>query len=376
MSLATYLTEIADALREKKGTEGVIPAQSFADEIRGLSGKMEVVDEEGNAYKVTNIEKTTSVSQDDVKQIWQISLTDKYGSRGLIFDNLGNVYAQTPHDEMFVVSPSGELIRELTLNHRSSTFVVGSDGSLYVGEGYESVSLYKYSATGESIWYMSVSYGEYYSPHDVVRDKNDNIFIRSGYTDNQTIQKYTSVGDRVFSYDPALNSEMGLDALAVTPEGEVFFTENEVDAAGGILCSMSANGERTQISVAEHGGGFHNLFIDGEKNFWLYEQTYSSDYICHISIDGKLLFNSPMEGATFSMDGQNRVYVYSSHTIYLVSQNKLMNVIAMDNTTQQIVANADGLYSTHRDTTPSYLRKYTTGVKDNVIAYLQEQQEV
>lgn len=50
MSLATYLTEIADALREKKGTEGVIPAQSFADEILDLKTVEIAEGSEGTIY--------------------------------------------------------------------------------------------------------------------------------------------------------------------------------------------------------------------------------------------------------------------------------------------------------------------------------------
>ena len=37
MSLRTYLTDIADAIREKKGTSDPINAQDFASEISSIS---------------------------------------------------------------------------------------------------------------------------------------------------------------------------------------------------------------------------------------------------------------------------------------------------------------------------------------------------
>jgi len=38
MSLTEFLTNIANAIRNKKGTTDLIPAQNFADEINNLSG--------------------------------------------------------------------------------------------------------------------------------------------------------------------------------------------------------------------------------------------------------------------------------------------------------------------------------------------------
>lgn len=59
-TLTTYLTEIADALREKKETEGVIAAQDYAEEIKSISeiGTMKFIDNDGNVHRVLSVAST------------------------------------------------------------------------------------------------------------------------------------------------------------------------------------------------------------------------------------------------------------------------------------------------------------------------------
>lgn len=76
-TLTNYLTKIADALREKKGTEGVIPAQDYAEEIRKLK-TVEIAEGSGGTVYLSNgtsygIDKTDAIYQNDDNPITKIS---------------------------------------------------------------------------------------------------------------------------------------------------------------------------------------------------------------------------------------------------------------------------------------------------------------
>ena len=78
-NLQYFLTDIADAIREKKGTSDLINAQNFADEIRNMPQSGEGGGESGGDM-VTYV--TAPTDELGITLLRQIALTSKVSTRG------------------------------------------------------------------------------------------------------------------------------------------------------------------------------------------------------------------------------------------------------------------------------------------------------
>ena len=361
--LTTLFTDIADSLRAKEGSSGQIPAIDFPERIDGLAGKMQIVDESGEQYKITRMvpflfnaesvlrSELSSYDGTDIaasgNKVFCVCETDDYNLRVFSLnkdgDQLGTGYISNSygcnriicHDDIAVVQASGRSStneRTVIVNNNSTKTIdntvglsMGIDGFWTLNRDTGALEKYNYSTSGTKIQSITASTGS--TTSDVfVDEKNStyNFLIRTVAVSGSSLLNYTI---RKYSFDGALVSSLDLgndyDAMYLcllengdfVIDGKVYSAEFEYK-----FTVTSSRYPDNYISVA----GYDSIFL------------YDSDYCIK-----ELIFqNRGVPVWIYKKGGNNCMFACDEDYVYLmeVTTDKTMfEKVPMSNTNDYVI---------------------------------------
>lgn len=184
----SYLTTIADAIRQKKGTTEPINAKNFASEILSIQGgaslnvaygttppadtsKIWLECEEPQAVDIANY--LNSISQGESVYLNNSSLANPtYNNTAFVFDN-GNIGVFTSDNLLKIYDENGVFVNSISLSLGSNYYVESGcykiDNTVYFAVSYSTSSykrayLYKMSLDDFSISQLKLLSGNYSNP--------------------------------------------------------------------------------------------------------------------------------------------------------------------------------------------------------------------
>lgn len=316
-TLTTYLTEIADALREKKETEGVIPAQNFADEIRSISeiGTMEFEDNEGNLHKVLSITDTGKpvlISDVDLGSSYYHFLPCKASDGNIIagcitgssdlelrkyssdlsqnLDNLtlsesfSSLYGQVIilNNNDIVISDGMNYTKYIDYNSFEVVWSIEEGGAIQeygdeflLNSGENGIKIINSSGTESGKWISSDIDSRAFFVY------NDEYCIASGtYPFDDMLYKYTKSGATVWEVEIKANDSTYSNVSSINRievmenENIVILTPDDSDQNGTIQVLTTTGTLKQRIKTV---GSYFNFHIDGTLLFVTDNTGYSSE---------------------------------------------------------------------------------------------------
>lgn len=256
-TLTTYLTEIADALREKKETEGVIPAQDFADEIRGLKTVEIAEGTEGTIYlnnDSISIESYTteeSFGGYELEQLINTQIAKVFELPDGRFVTI-NGYTNDTLTEICFYTSELELIGKIS-NQESSTvvyyFEYDKNSNFYVLartshrkiDPTMNVTILPFSGTGNTALYSNWSYN---SGATCYCEEEDAIYMRFY---DQVKSSPASSYYYIYVYVTKIDCATGEEELFYDGSGEsIYYTKNTIDCDFASICK---NGEHLYLGT-------------------------------------------------------------------------------------------------------------------------------
>lgn len=238
MSLTTYLTGIADALREKKGASDTIPAQDFADEIRSISevGTMEFKDNSGKAYDVL------SIANLDVSE-----------------------------------EPSYELVREEQRSRMIQGLIVSKDGNIIYIDGYLLNDYYYIRKTTPDFSTEISSLAVYadslsttsFSHNTIIELDNDDLIT----TDRKGIN-YITGSDFKAKWTKNITNESG-DYYNIQKDGNNVWV---FDPSTSFIEKLNGSGDTVSTLRNTESRGYQCFYVDEDENYYLGNKRYIYKY--------------------------------------------------------------------------------------------------
>jgi DNA-binding beta-propeller fold protein YncE len=130
----------------------------------------------------------------------------------------------------------------------------GSNGNLYVTDGYGSARVVKFSRDGKFLleWgKRGTGPGEFGLPHNVVVDAKDQVYVTD--RDNQRIQVFDANGKYITEW----KGTGGVSGLAMTKDGRM--------VAGGVIRDLNGN----VVTKLPDAQAAHGAAVDGAGNIYL-----------------------------------------------------------------------------------------------------------